>query len=91
MDRGVIVEARTCSGLLGAPLVLERNITRAYQAAMIDRYWNGIASNGQPENTVSLGLVEGLNNTIPYSRIGLTATGMRTASHSKSSRPSCLR
>ena len=31
---------------------------------MIDRHWDGIASYGHPENTVSLGLVEGLNNQI---------------------------
>jgi hypothetical protein len=86
-----IVEARTCSGLLGAPLVLERNITRACQAAMIDRHWDGIASYGQPENTVSLGLMEGLNNTIPSSSVGPRATGTRTTSHSKSLPPSSLR
>jgi transposase len=33
-------------------------------AAMIDRHWDGIASYGHPENKVSLGLVEGLNNKI---------------------------
>jgi transposase len=33
-------------------------------AAMIDRHWAGIASYCHPENTVSLGLVEGLNNKI---------------------------
>ena len=43
---------------------MERNITRACLAAMIDHHWEGIASYGQPENTVSLGLVEGFNNTI---------------------------
>ena len=75
MDRGVIVGARTCSGILGTPLVLERNITRACLAAMIDRHWDGIASYGQPENTVSLGLVEGLNNTIPPSSVGPPITG----------------
>jgi hypothetical protein len=37
----------------------KRNITRARQAAMIDRHGDNIASNWQPENTVSLGLVEG--------------------------------
>ena len=31
---------------------------------MIDRYWDGIASYCHPENKVSLGLVEGLNNKI---------------------------
>jgi len=32
---------------------------------MIDRHWEGLASYGHPESTVSLGLVEGLNNKIP--------------------------
>ncbi len=32
---------------------------------MIDRHWDGIASYCHPENAVSLGLVEGLNNKIP--------------------------
>ena len=34
-------------------------------AAMIDRHWEGLASYGHPENRVSLGLVEWLNNKIP--------------------------
>lgn len=33
-------------------------------ARMIDRHWDGIASYCHPENKVSLGLVEGLNNKI---------------------------
>jgi transposase len=33
-------------------------------AAMIERHWDGIASYCQPENKVSLGMVEGLNNKI---------------------------
>ena len=33
-------------------------------AAMIDRHWDGIAAYCKPENKVSLGFVEGLNNTI---------------------------
>ena len=31
-------------------------------AEMIDRHWDGIAAYCQPENKVSLGFVEGLNN-----------------------------
>ena len=31
---------------------------------MIERHWDGIASYCRPENKVSLGLVEGLNNKI---------------------------
>ncbi|MCG3769990.1 MAG: hypothetical protein JW384_01124 [Nitrosomonadaceae bacterium] len=33
-------------------------------AAMIDRHWDGIAAYCEPENKVSLGFVEGLNNKI---------------------------
>jgi len=33
-------------------------------AAMIERHWEGIASYCRPENKISLGLVEGLNNKI---------------------------
>ncbi len=31
---------------------------------MIDRHWDGIAAYCRPENKVSLGFVEGLNNKI---------------------------
>lgn len=31
---------------------------------MIDRHWDGIAAYSRPENKVSLGFVEGLNNKI---------------------------
>src|SRR5260370_33758871 len=34
-------------------------------AAMIERHWDGIAAYCKPENKVSLGFVEGLNNKIP--------------------------
>ena len=33
-------------------------------AAMIERHWDGIAAYCKPENKVSLGFVEGLNNKI---------------------------
>jgi transposase len=33
-------------------------------AAMIERHWDGIAAYRRPENKVSLGFVEGLNNKI---------------------------
>ena len=33
-------------------------------AAMIERHWDGIAAYCKPENKVSLGVVEGLNNKI---------------------------
>jgi hypothetical protein len=32
---------------------------------MIDRHWDGIAAYCNPENKVSLGFVEGLNNSVP--------------------------
>ena len=39
---------------------------KAYEkfAEMIDRHWDGIAAYCKPENKVSLGFVEGLNNKI---------------------------
>ncbi|OIO42791.1 ISL3 family transposase, partial [Candidatus Pacearchaeota archaeon CG1_02_39_14] len=33
-------------------------------AEMIDRHWDGIAAYSRPENKVTLGFVEGLNNKI---------------------------
>jgi hypothetical protein len=39
---------------------------------MIDRHWDGIAAYCRPENKVSLGFVEGLNN-----KIRVTAPGLR--------------
>ncbi|MBA3967374.1 MAG: transposase, partial [Nitrospirales bacterium] len=33
-------------------------------AEMIERHWDGIAADSRPENKVSLGFVEGLNNKI---------------------------
>ncbi len=33
-------------------------------AAMIERHWDGIAAYARPENKVSLGFVESLNNKI---------------------------
>ena len=33
-------------------------------AEMIERHWDGIAAYSRPENKVSLGFVEGLNNKI---------------------------
>lgn len=44
-------------------------------AAMIERHWDGIAAYCKPENKVSLGCVEGLNNTIRV--IQRTAYGFR--------------
>ena len=58
---------------------------------MIDHHWEGIASYGQPENTVSLGLVEGFNNTIRVLSVGPPVTGMKRPSHSKLLPPSSLR
>ena len=44
-------------------------------AAMIDRHWDGMAAYCKPENKVSLGFVEGLNNKIPV--IQRRAYGLR--------------
>jgi len=57
---------------------------------MIDRHWDGIASYGQPENTVSLGLEEGLNNTIRVFQRRASGYGMQSPSHSKLFPPSSL-
>ena len=45
-------------------------------AAMIERHWDGIAAYCPPENKVSLGFVEGLNNTIHPASV-LTASKTR--------------
>ena len=45
-------------------------------AAMIERHWDGIAAYCEPENKVSLGFVEGLNNKIRV--IQRRAYGIRT-------------
>jgi len=58
---------------------------------MIDRLGDTIASYGQPKNTVRLGLVEGETTRSGSSSAVPMATETRTTSHSKSSRPSCLR
>ena len=42
---------------------------------MIDRHWDGIAAYCKPENKVSLGFVEGLNNKIRVIQRG--AYGLR--------------
>ncbi len=59
--RPVRSEART-DGVVGN----DRQRLAPYRksAAMIERHWDGIASYCRPENKVSLGLVEGLNNKI---------------------------
>jgi Transposase len=41
-------------------------------AEMIDRHWDGIAAYCRPENKVSLGFIEGLNNKIRAPRLRLT-------------------
>ena len=48
-------------------------------AAMIDRHWDGIAAYCRPENKVSLGFVEGLNNKIRV--IQRRAYGLRDADY----------
>lgn len=52
---------------------------------MIERHWDGIAAYSRPENKVSLGFVEGLNNKICV--IQRMAPIMRAMRHYKSSRP----
>ncbi len=44
-------------------------------AKMIDRHWDGIAAYCKPENKVSLGFVEGLNNKFRF--IQRRAYGLR--------------
>ena len=59
-------------------------------AAMIDRHFNGIAAYCRPENKVSLGFVEGLNNKI--SVIQWRAYGCATKNNSGSRfSPACCR
>jgi hypothetical protein len=64
-------QIRPCpsSPLLSAWRITLRRFDGAYVtskfAAMIDRHWDGIAAYCRPENKVSLGFVEGLNNKIP--------------------------
>ena len=59
-------------------------------AAMIDRHWDGIAAYCRPENKVSLGFVEGLNNKIRV--IQRRAYGLRTKNTSGSRfSPACCR
>src|SRR5665811_588888 len=47
-----------------ASLKWQRLATYEKFAEMIDRHWDGIAAYCKPENKVSLGFVEGLNNKI---------------------------
>lgn len=57
-------------------------------AAMIERHWDGIAAYCQPENKVSLGFVEGLNNKIRV--IQRRAYGLRDEEYCASrSSPAC--
>ena len=56
--------ARACFRRWTQSLKWQRLTSYEKFAAMIDRHWDGIASYCHPENTVSLGLVEGLNNKI---------------------------
>ena len=55
-------------GIFGDPkarvITLNRRTPYEKFAAMIDRHWDGIAAYCRPENKVSLGFVEGLNNKI---------------------------
>jgi transposase len=57
-------------------------------AAMIERHWDGIAAYCRPENKVSLGFVEGLNNKIRVIQRRAYACTTKTICGSKSS-PAC--
>jgi transposase len=54
-------------------------------ADMVERHWDRIASFRKPENKVSLGFVEGLNNKMRVSSAGLTARATVNTSVSRSS------
>jgi transposase len=56
--------ARRFFGNRRASLKWQRLKTHEKLAEMIDRHWNGLAAYCKPENKVSLGFVEGLNNKI---------------------------
>lgn len=58
-------------------------------AKMIDRHWDGIAAYGRPENKVSLGFVEGLNNKIRV--IHRRAYGLRDEEYLRLKILTCLR
>ena len=54
-------------------------------AAMIDRHWDGIAAYCRPENKISLGFVEGLNNKIRV--IQRRAYGLRNEEYLRTQNP----
>src|SRR5206468_2702651 len=58
-------------------------------AAMIERHWEGIAAYSQPENTVALGFVEGLNTRSGSSNGARMASATRSTCGSRSSPPCC--
>jgi hypothetical protein len=58
---------------------------------MIDRHWDGIAAYCQPENKVSLGFVEGLNNKIRVIRVAPTACATKSICGSRFSPACCQR
>jgi hypothetical protein len=67
-------------------------IVNSYErfADMIDRHWDGIAAYCRPENKVSLGFVEGLNNKIRVFQ--RRAYGLRDEEYLPASRssPACF-
>ena len=54
---------------------------------MIDRHWDGIAAYCKPENKVSLGFVEGLNNKI---RVLYRAYGLKDEEYLRLKVLSCM-
>jgi transposase len=57
-------------------------------ADMIERHWDGIAAYCQPENKVSLGFVEGLNNKIRV--LQRRAYGLRDEEYLRLKVPTCM-
>src|SRR5512134_56353 len=55
---------RRVGAVVGSSLKWQRLKPYEKFAAMIDRHWDGIAAYCRPDNKVSLGFVEGLNNKI---------------------------
>jgi len=55
---------------------------------MIDRHWDGIAASCKPENKISLGFVEGLNNKIRV--IQRRACGLRDEEYSRLKILTCM-
>lgn len=71
-----------------AALTWQRLVPYEKVAGMIERHWDGIAAFCKPENKVSLGFVEGLNNTIRV--IQRRAYGLRDEEYLKLKILTCM-